>query len=223
MGEAIGESIALAVALALTSIPVVTIVLLLLEEGAGRRRLAFASGWVLGTAVVLAVVIAASDVLGGGPDAAPARWASIARIALGTGLLALAVVDWRKRPRHGEPTELPSWMQSLGGSTVTRSGLLGAGLAAGNPKNLVLLLSGGLAIAGAPVGLAGEVVGAVVFVVVATAPVVTLVLLYRFLGTGPRRVLDTTNAWIVANNAVVMAVLLLVIGVVLVVNGIAAL
>ncbi len=223
MSEAIGESIALALALAVTSLPVVAIVLLLLEEGAGRRRLAFASGWVLGVTVAVAVVITASDALGGGADAGPARWAPIAKVALGTGLLALAVVDWRKRPRHGEPAELPAWMRAVGGSTVLRSGVLGLGLAAGNPKNLVLLLGGGLAIAGAPVGLAGEVVGAAVFVLVATAPVVALVLLYRFLGAAPRRTLDAANAWVVANNAVVMAALLLVIGAVLVLNGIAAL
>ena len=221
MGEAIGESIVLAVGLAVTSVPVVAIVLMLLEVGAGRRRLAFAVGWTVGTAVVLAVVIAASDALGTDPDTAPARWASIARIVLGAGLLALAVIDWRQRPRRGEPAGLPGWMRALGGSTVPRSGLLGLALAACNPKNLVLLLGGGLAIAGAPVGVAGEVAGAVVFVLVATAPVNVLVLLYRFLGAGPRRVLDAANEWIQSNNAVVMAGLLLVIGVVLVANGVA--
>jgi hypothetical protein len=221
VGEAIGESIVLALGLAVTSVPVVAIVLMLLEEGAGRRRLAFAAGWLVGTAAVLAAVIAASDALGTGPDTAPARWASIARIVLGAGLLGLAVVDWRKRPRRGEPTELPGWMRALGGSTVPRSAGLGLALATCNPKNLVLLLSGGLAIAGAPVGVAGEIVGAAVFVLVATAPVNTLVLLYRYLGAGPRRALDAGNAWIQTNNASVMAGLLLVIGAVLLVNGVA--
>jgi hypothetical protein len=223
MGEAIGESIVLALGLAVTSLPVVAIVLMLLEEGAGRRRLAFAVGWLVGTAAVLTVVIAASDSLGAGSDASPARWASIARIALGAGLLVLAVVDWRQRPRRGEAAELPGWMAALGGSTVTRSATLGLALASCNPKNVVLILGGGLAIAGAPGGLAVEVVGAVVFVLVATAPVTTLVLLYRFLGAGPRRALDAANAWMQANNAVVMAALLLVIGLLLVVNGIASL
>jgi hypothetical protein len=223
MGEAIGESIALAVGLAVTSAPVVAIVLGLLEEGVGRRRLAFAVGWLAGVAGVLAVVIAASDALGTGPDTSPARWASIARIVLGTALLGLAVVDWRARPRHGEPAELPPWMRALGGATVGRSLGLGFLLASCNPKNIVLLVSGGLTIAAAPTGLVGELVGAAVFVLVATSPVVVLVLLYRVLPPGPRQALDAANAWIQEHNAVVMAVLLLVIGAVLLVNGIASL
>ena len=78
---------------------------------------------------------------------------------------------------------------------------------------------GGLAIAGAPASSGWKVVAAVVFVVLAISTVVLPVALYRILGNRAQQPLESLNVWLQANNAAVMAVLILVIVVVLIGKG----
>ena len=59
MGQAIGDSITLAIGVAISPIPIIAIILMLLSKKAGANSLAFALGWVVGVAGLLTVVIAA--------------------------------------------------------------------------------------------------------------------------------------------------------------------
>jgi len=118
-----------------------------------------------------------------------------------------------------ENAPLPKWLQAIEAITPVKSAGLGVVLSAVNPKNLLLIVGGGLAIAGAPTTAGGKTVAAVVFVVLAVSSVVVPVVLYHALGARGERMLESLNQWLQANNATVMAVLLLVIGVVLVGKG----
>ena len=55
----------------------------------------------------------------------------------------------------------------------------------------------------------------------AISTVVLPVVLFRILGGRGQSILETLNAWLQTNNAVVMAVLIIVIGVILMGKGIA--
>ena len=223
MGQAIGDSILFAVGLAVSTLPIVAIIFMLLAGGSRARSLAFAAGWIVGTAAAVTVVIAASDLIGTGSTESPDRWVSVVKILLGAALLALAVVDWRKRPAPGAPAPAPRWMRSLEGFTPRRCAGVGALVAAVNPKNLVMVLGGGLAIAEAPASVAGEVVAACVFVVVGTSPAIGLVVMSEAFGPRSRRALASLSSWLQRHNAAVMAGLFLVIGTVLVVKGVGGL
>ena len=142
------------------------------------------------------------------------------KLVLGVLLLFIGIRHWKKRPAPGEQASLPKWLQAIEGVTPAKSGALGIGLSALNPKNLIMIVGGGLAIAGAPASSGGKVVAAVVFVVLAISTVVLPVVLYRILGNRAQRPLESLNAWLQANNATVMAVLILVIAVVLIGKGV---
>lgn len=224
MEHAIGDSLVFALGLALTSIPAAAIVSMTLQGGRPSRRVAFAAGWVGGVAAVTAALVAMSDGLGATESQGVVpRWVPVVQILLGCVLLLLAVKDWRKRPRPGRPPHVPTWMRSLERVTPVRSASLALAMAALNPKTIFLAAAGGVAIAEAPVGVSGEVVAAAVFVVLSTSPVLVFLVLYRYLGARVKRGLDRLNSWMKVNNALVTAVLLLVIGVVLIGNGIAEL
>ncbi|MGH9090821.1 MAG: GAP family protein [Acidimicrobiales bacterium] len=219
MGQAIGESITFAVGVAISPVPVVAVILMLLSKEAGRNSLAFAAGWAVGIAGALAVVIAVSGSIGTDSGGGPSNGTSTVKLVLGVVLVLLALRQWRNRPAQGEPAHLPKWLEALEDVTPARSGGLGVVLSAVNPKNLLLLIGGGLAIAGAPASPGGMAVAAAVFLVLAASSVVVPVVLYRALGARAERSLESLGTWLQANNAAVMTVLLLVIGVLLIGKG----
>jgi threonine/homoserine/homoserine lactone efflux protein len=100
---------------------------------------------------------------------------------------------------------------------------LGFLLSAANPKNLLLGIAAGAAIGSA--GLAGGETAAVVAVFTVLAAVTVIVPVVGFLLAGGRldRTLDATKDWLIRNNSVVMAVLLIVLGVNLLGDGISIL
>src|ERR1700754_2131826 len=113
MGEAIGQALPFAVGVAISPMPIVAVVLILVTPRARSNGPAFLLGSVLGVAVVGAILLVVADPAGASDDGGPATWVSWVKIALGAGLLALAVKQWRDRPRPGEDVAMPKWMAAL--------------------------------------------------------------------------------------------------------------
>jgi threonine/homoserine/homoserine lactone efflux protein len=97
--------------------------------------------------------------------------------------------------------------QALGG---------GAALAAANPKNLLLAVGAAAAIAQLGIPGGQQAVAYAVFAVIGTLGVGAPVVLYFATGTRSAELLGRLKDWMAHNNAVIMAVLCLVIGVKLV-------
>jgi Sap, sulfolipid-1-addressing protein len=213
MGEAIGQSLPLAVGVALSPVPTIAVVLMLTTPRARANGPAFVLGWLVGLGVVGAVVLALAGPGGASEEGQPAAWVSWLKLVLGVLLLLVAVRQFRGRPRGDEEAPLPTWMgaidrfgpgQALGG---------GAALAGANPKNLLLAVAAAAAIA--QTGIAGgqQAVAYAVFAVVGTLGVGAPVVVYLSMGKRSEKLLGHLKDWMAHNNAVIMAVLCLVIGV----------
>ena len=100
---------------------------------------------------------------------------------------------------------------------------LSALLAGLNPKNLALALAAALSIAQAGLSGAQPWIALAVFVLLASVSVAAPVLYYLIAGQSAEEMLNTWKAWLAANNATVMFVLLLVLGVKLVGDGLGGL
>jgi hypothetical protein len=100
---------------------------------------------------------------------------------------------------------------------------LSALLAGVNPKNLALAVAAALSIAQAGLSGAQPWIALAVFVLVASLSVSAPVLYYLIAGQSAEKTLNTWKAWLTANNATVMFVLLLVLGVKLVGDGLGGL
>ena len=221
MLEILGETLPLAIGVAISPVPIIATILMLLSASAGRTGLGFLAGWVLGIAAALTAFILLSSLLGEAGTDGPRPIAGAVKLVIGLLLVLLAVRQWRGRPRPGDTPELPKWMSAVDTMTPLRAAGLGAALAAANPKNLLLAASAGLVI-GAGSGTATIVGAATCFVVIAGASVAFPVLAYL---AAPARIsgwLDALKEWLVANNATIMAVLLLVIGVAVLGKGLAS-
>lgn len=223
MGAAIGQSLPVAVGVLISPLPIVAVVLMLVSGRARANAFAFLLGWFLAVGAVTLVV---ALLAGAGTDTGQGTplWAAIAKIVLGLALLLLAVKQWRGRPRAGVEPPAPTWMAAIDGFTPVKAAGLAVLLGAVNPKNLLLVVSGGAAIATAAAGdTNAQVVASIVFALVASVGVAAPVFIYLFMGDRAAALLDELKAWMIHNNAVVMAVLLLVLGAKMLGDGVAAL
>lgn len=212
MHHAIGENLPLAIGIAISPIPIIASILMLLSPRARRTSLAFGFGWLVG--VVLSVV--AFTLLAG---VLPERHAdgsrpgfAVLQVVLGVALLVLCARRWRSRPQPDEDAKLPAWMAAIDAIGTPKALTLGFLLAAINVKNLMLSLSAGATFGHADLGTRATAGTIAIFVVIAVSTVAIPVIAFQL---APQRIgarLGPVRSWLVAHNAAIMSVLLLVLG-----------
>jgi len=211
LSQAIGAILPTAAAVALSPIPIIAIVLVLDSARARVNGPAFALGWVLGLAVVSVIVI---NVAGGASNAASTTATGVnwGLAAIGVLFLVMAARQWRKRPKAGEAAEMPAWMASVDSIPPTKAFVLGAALSAANPKNLALTLAAGASIAQAGLDAAQETIAVVTFIVIGSLTVAGAVIVYLVAPRWSARPLGAVRTFMSANNATIMMVILLILG-----------
>ncbi|MFF1633535.1 GAP family protein [Leifsonia sp. NPDC058248] len=221
MNGVIGEILPSALGVAISPIPIIAAILMLLSPNARGTSVGFMIGWILGIVAAVVVFTLLSAIIPAADPTASKPIAGVIKILLGLGLLLLAGNQWRKRPQHGEAAAPPKWMSAI--DTMKPVAALGLGflLAAVNPKNLLMAVAGGLAIGASGLPAGQQTIAIVVFVLIAACTVVIPVVAYLLAAKRMAGPLDALRVWLLANNATIMTVLLLVIGVVLIGKGIA--
>lgn len=212
MGEAIGQMLPFAVGVAISPMPIVAMVLMLITPKAKSNGFSFLLGWIVGVALagtICLLLIGPSSTDDGG---APADWTFWLKLVLGLLLLGVAIKEWRARPAPDAEVPMPKWMSALDGFTPVKAGGMGVLLSALNPKNLVFIIGGATVIA--QFGLTGsdQAITWLVFTIIATIGVAIPMGIYLFMGDKAAATLDNLKTWMARNNTAVMAVLLLIIG-----------
>jgi threonine/homoserine/homoserine lactone efflux protein len=220
MGQAIGDFLPSAVGVAISPLPIVAVVLMLVSRRGRTNGPLFVAGWCIGLAIVGTVVLAISAGANAKTDSGPATWVDGLFLVLGLLLILVAARQWRGRPHGDEEPPTPKWMGSLDQFTPVKAGGAGVFLSALNPKNLLLAVAGAAAIAQAGISIGQQVASYAVFVAIATIGVAAPVVIYFALGERSQHLLDELKTWLARNNAVIMAVLMLIIGVKLIGNAI---
>ncbi len=222
MGEAIGALLPLAVGVALSPVPIIAVILMLGTPRAGTTGTSFAAGWMFGlTAVATVVALVASGA--DDPDSGPSTAVGIVKLALGVLFLALAIVQWRKRPAPGEAPEMPRWMQSIDRLTPLRAAGFGALLSGANPKNLALTVAASASVAEGGLGGGSTAVALAIFVIVGSLTVVGPVMLYLVARTRAAAKLEAVKQFLSAHNATIMMVVLVILAAKLIGDGIGGL
>jgi threonine/homoserine/homoserine lactone efflux protein len=110
---------------------------------------------------------------------------------------------------------MPKWMAAI--DTINAGTALGLGflLSAINPKNLLLCIAAGVTVADSDLDRGEQAVAIAVFILLAASTVLVPVVAYLAARERMRHPLDELKVWLQANNATVMSVLMLVIGVTL--------
>lgn len=215
-GSVLTGLVPLGLVVALSPITVIPAVLVLQAPRPRPSGLAFLAGWLLGLAALTALCVAASGLLGGLHKSPPA-WASWLRVVLGSALILYGIHQWLTRRSH---TESPAWMRSFATITPGRAGITGATLVVIRPDVLLICVPAGLAIGAAGLGVAGDWIAAAFFVAIAASTVALPILAYAAAGSRLDDAMGRLKDWMEKNNAALMAAILIVIGLMVLYNGI---
>lgn len=222
MGAVIGDILPLAVGVAISPIPIIAAILMLLSPRARVTSVGFLLGWVAGIVIAVTVFTLLSSVLPAGDDDDSNPVRGVVQLVLGVLLLLLALRQWRGRPKGDKEPALPKWMQAIDQVTFAKALGLGFLLSALNPKNLLLAAAAGTDIGTADLDTGSIVVVIAVFSLIAASTILVPVVGYLIAADRLKAPLAALRGWLAKENAVIMAVLLLVIGANLIGKGIGA-
>lgn len=220
MGPAIGQTLPLALGIAISPVPIIAAVLMLLSPKARTTSVGFLIGWVLGIVVATTVFVLLSQVLPDDAETGSAPIIGVVQLLLGAGMLFLALRQWRSRPAPGAEPHMPAWMQTIDHISFVGAFGLGALLSGVNPKNLLLAASAGATIGSSGLGTGEATIAVAVFTLLGACTVLIPVLGYLIASERLAAPLDALRVWLSRENAVIMTVLLLVLGVVVIGKGI---
>jgi hypothetical protein len=217
MGAVIGGILPLAFGVALSPLPIMAVIVMLLVAQRKGNAIAFTIGWALGAFVECALVV----FLAGGAVVATSATSSenrsrligVIELLIGLVTLALAMYQWHTRPAPDEEPKLPKWMKALDRLTPSMSLAFGAVYVAGNVKNVPLIVSAGARIGIANIHATEQIIALVIFALLCTLGPGLPVMVYLVGGNKAKTTLGTWKTWLEQHNSAVMTVLLLFFGV----------
>lgn len=213
MLEVIGDVLPNAVGIAISPIPIIAVILMLMSPRPTRLGLAFLIGWLLGVLIATSVFTLLAGILPE-PEASDGSQPVIAvvQLVLGALLLLLAVRQWRSRPAPGTEAKLPAWMAKIDSMKPLMAFGLAFALAGINPKNLLLAAAAGSVIGHGDLPLPEQLTVVLIFGVLASLTVAIPVIGAIAAPQKTATMLDAVRDWLTAHNAVIMMVLFLVLG-----------
>ena len=215
----IGEILPLTLGIAISPIPIIAAILMLLSPTARGTSVGFLVGWIAGILVAVSVFALLSSAIPKEDTDQTKPIVGVVQLALAVLILLVGLKEWRGRPRGDEEPALPKWMQAIDSLTAAKALGLGFLLAAVNPKNLLMAIAAGLAIGAAGLGTGSAAVAVLIFTLLAGSTVAIPVISYLVASERMADPLETLRTWLVHTNATVMSILMLVIGFVMLGNA----
>ncbi|MCS5719673.1 GAP family protein [Herbiconiux sp. CPCC 205763] len=218
MADALGRVLPLAVALAISSVPILVTILILLSPNSRRSAFPFLIGFVVGVAGVFTGCIALAQVIPTPVVKHPQSALGIALIVIGAALVVLAVVSG-VQAMHNQSPGVPKWMNIVTRFGPLRSAGLGL-LLCFRPKSILICAAAGLSVRGDRLSPGELTVLVLVFTLLATSTVIAPIVIAAASPQHAQSWLQAMRHWIEKNNATVTTLILLIIGVVVIGDGI---
>ncbi len=219
MWQVIGQLLPIAVAAAVSSVPIMAMILMLLSPRRSESAMPFLLGWVLGIAATVTLCALGSRAIptsrGDRPDVA----LGIAEMIVGVAMLGVAVMSWR-RARRQASLPMPRWLRTIG----SLGGWSSFGVAVVlnlRPKGLLLALAAGLVLRGGALPLGDAVVAIVVYTGVAASTIAVPIVMTLM---APQRMegrLIVVRDWMQSHHSAVSSTILVMIGALAIGNGLA--
>lgn len=221
MNSVIGQILPLAVAVALSTVPVIAAILIVLSPAKPLVGLALLIGWTAGVAAIVTVFTIGFQLI---PSSARSRddtVVGVVRILLGVALIAVSIAKWRRR-NHERTVDTPKWMRALG--RINALGAFGFGFVlALRPKNLILSLAAAIVIGDASLTVTDGLIVIGIFTLIGISTVAVPIVAHLSAPEKTQGPLGAVRDWIVANNVTMILVVVILTGVVIIGSGIAKL
>jgi len=211
LSSVLGDLLPAALGVALSPLPIIATVLMLLSQRPRQTAPALALGWMVGLTAVLVVVlfVAGPDGLQTSSTSDTTYWI---KLVIGVLFLLLAVRTFVQRPRPGQEVAPPKWLATVETMSPVAAAGLGVALSALNPKNLALAVSGAVSIASNDLSSGQTVLCVVLFVVIGSLLVAGPVVAFLVRGQAMAGPLGHLKDFMQLHNAAIMTVLLGVLG-----------
>ena len=217
MGQVLAQLIPVALAAAMSTVPIMATLFILLSDRRRMTAVPFLSGWVIGTAAGLILFTAVAQALPGRPRQF-ASLIDILEIMVGSALVLFGLVTVVRHARTSASGP-PGWIEGLG--SLGPLPAFGIGLALNlRPKALLLFAAAGLAISGAPPLVDDTVFLILVYTAIATSTVVAPTLATVFFPGWMEPRLVTARDWVSAHGTAVTGAIMILVGVVVLAAGI---
>lgn len=217
--QAIAHVIPIAIAVAVSSVPIMTAIFILLSPDRSRAAIPFMIGWIVGIALVVsACTLLSHAVPTPRSDRKPDTVLGVLEILVGLALIALSIIDFRRaRGRVDVPVpKKPKKARSLGPWSA-----LGFGLVLNvRPKGLLLAIAAGLSVRADATSVPDGAVAIVVYTLIGASTVAIPIIATTAAPSRMEPRLVRSHDWISANGKLLTRSILLVIGIVVVAMGI---
>jgi hypothetical protein len=213
MWQALGGLLPIAVAVAVSSVPIMVTILLLLSPNRSKTAVPFLIGWVIGVVAVVGVSAVSAQALPNVSRRAQEKVAGVVELVIGAALIVLGLVQILRRSRSSA-SGMPRWLTAVDSFSGPVSFAVGVVLNI-RPKGLLLGVTAGLALHAASVNSAQSAALVAIYTLIATSTVV-IPIIASFLA--PKKVqpkLISARDWIGSNGRVLTSAMLFMIGVVI--------
>ncbi len=202
----------LAMGVALSPLPVVAVLIILLTKRARVGSLVFSAAWVLGNVTAITLAVAFAGRINGPRQGFDLPSEGLATLLLGIGLFVTAWLSRRRRWHTEDPQATPKWVEAVDNLSPMGGAVVAFSNALTSPKNLALAIAAGLTIRGAT-RLPGAIAASeLLYVVVASLTIVTPVAVYLVAGRRAEPILARWKQKVTSRAAVVMEIGLFVFG-----------
>jgi hypothetical protein len=215
----VGLMLPFATAVALSPVPIAAVILaaLSLHPGLGGRL--FVAGWALGLVVALVVLALVIGLL----DLAADGRAELVRIALG-GLALLFALERAGAGRDtGYDHDAATWVGGLDRLPADRAFAMGVVQAALDPRKVVVIAAVAMVFSAGQLSLGESAIASVLFAVIGSVGVALPLVMSHGAGSTGRARLEAVRGRLVEDNTTIQAVALLLLGALLVGQGLAGL
>lgn len=217
MWQALGALLPIAVAVAVSSVPITATILILLSPKRNRAALPFLIGWIIGIAAVISLSALGAQALPEPPRRGADTVTAALEISVGLALIVLAAIYLRGGSQT-ERTGMPGWLSAVGSFGALASFGVAVVLNV-RPKGLLLGIAAGLALHAASLKLSETAVLIGIYTVIG-ASTVAVPIVASFIA--PRRVepkLIASREWLSQNGRILTSTMMFVIGVVILGGG----
>ena len=221
MLSALGELLPIAVAVAVSSVPITATILILLSPKRNRSAIPFLIGWLVGMAAVVGVASVGANALPIRSLRAPQKAIGIAQIIVGLAVLVVAVMAWRRAAR-APAVKGNRWLDRVDGMGPVAA--LGLAVALNlRPKGLLLGAAAGLSIAGSSLNDSEAAIVVAIYVGLASSTVIVPIVLTLVAPARMQPRLVLARDWLSHNSTHITVVVLVMVGFVILGAGLSRL
>ena len=221
MLPALGGLLPIAVAVAVSTVPIMATILILLSPRRNQSAVPFLVGWVVGMAAVVAIATVGASALPIRQFRASQRAIGIGQIVVGTALLVVAVLAGRRAARAPEDRG-SKWLDRI--DRMGPAAALGVAFALNlRPKGLLLGAAAGLSVAGSSLKVTETVIVLAIYVGLSSSTVIVPIVATLVAPARMQPRLVAARDWLSHNSAHITVVVLLMVGFVILGAGLSRL